>query len=111
MIDLTPVLDYIVEIAAAVLTAAGVYLARKLGKRFDWFDADDAADTVDRYVSMGIDAVRGWLGEEIDASDNESVNQIVQWVVDHAPKAMKAANLSADDIRNMVKSYLYDGSD
>ena len=111
MIEIGPFYDYIFEIAAAVLTAAGVYLARKIGKRLDWFDADDAADTVERYVSMGIDAVRGWLGEEIDVSDNESVEQIVQWVVDHAPKAMKAANLSADDVRNMVKSYLNNGSD
>ena len=111
MIEIGPIYDYIVEIAAAVLTAAGVYVARKIGKRFDWFDSDDAADTVDRYVSMGIDAVRGWLGEEIDVSDNESVEQIVQWVVDHAPKAMKTAGLSADDVRNMVKSYLQDGND
>ena len=110
MIEIGPFYDYILEIAAAVLTAAGVYVARKIGKRFDWLDADDAADTVERYVSMGIDAVRGWLGEEIDASDNESVNQIVQWVVDRAPKAMEAAGLSADDIRNMTKSYLNNGN-
>ena len=111
MIELSPFYDYILEIAAAVLTAAGVYVARKIGKRFDWLDSDDAADTVERYVGMGVDVARGWLGEEIDVSDNESVNQIVQWVVDHAPKAMKAAGLSDDDIRHMVKSYLNDGSD
>lgn len=108
MVEMTAFYDYLFGLLGSVLTAAAVYGVRKLAKRVDWLDAGDASDTVEVYIDKGIRVVRGWLGEEIDVSDREAVNQVVQWVLDHAPEAMQAAGLNAADVEALVREYLND---
>lgn len=108
MIDFGPFIDELFALLGAVLTSVAVYYARKAGKRYDWLDADDAAETVETYIDKGLRVIRGQLDDKHDISDDETINKVVQWVSDHAPKALEKAELTPDDVRGMVRDWLRD---
>lgn len=109
MIDLTPVLSYVAEIAVAALATVGVYLAKRMADHIGMELEDGAASTVERYIEMAVDAVVARIETERDVTDNATVREIVQWVSGHAPKSMRRAGLAADDIEGMVRRRLTDG--
>lgn len=106
MIDLSPLLTYLVEIATAALATAGAYFVHQFAKRIGMDLDDGAADTVERYIGMAVDAVAGRIDPQRNLTDNDSIAEIVDWIAEHAPKALKRANLDAESIEGMVRQRL-----
>lgn len=109
MIDFTPILNYVAEIAIAVLTPVILYLVKRAADRIGMEIGDGAAATVERYVEFGIEAIADRVTANQSVTDNSTVESMVQWVSDHAPKAMRESGLSASDVRSLIRRRLADG--
>lgn len=106
--DITPVLDYLVEIVVAIATPLAMYLIKGISDSVGFKLADDSVETVERYIELGAEAVAGRLPDNVEISSNENVSEIVQWVARKAPKALKKAGLDSNDVRSMITKRLRD---
>lgn len=105
MIELSPLMGYLIEVIAAVLGAVAVYLIKRVADRIGFEIADRNFDTVEQFIHTGVDAALTRY-DEVKLTDNDRIREIVQWIVKRTPNAMKSAGFDADDIEDMVRSAL-----
>lgn len=105
MIELSPLMGYIIEIIAAVLGAVVIYYIKRVADRIGFEIAERSFDTVENFVHTAVDWALSRY-DHVDIGDNERIAEIAQWVVKRTPKAMKAAGFDAADVEDMVRELL-----
>lgn len=108
MIDLTELYLYIFGLVAAGITAVVGVGLKYLKDKFNFELSDRGNRILNEYLDKGYQIMREKLidNAEVDAPLSEKQAEMAQWVVDHAPKAMKWAGMNKDDVRRMVNRRL-----
>lgn len=106
--DFTPVLDYGIELLAAVLVAIAGFAYRKLAARVDWLDELDADEVVDDYVARAVDygkkKARAYADKknEVDLGQPDIVEDMVSYVIARAPGALKKTGFTKSRVRELI---------
>lgn len=106
-IALSPIMNYIIEIAFTVLIVFGTWLAKVLVNKFD---LQNYLPFIDRAISDGLNNARKELKKKykdekitIDM-ENEMIETALTYVKDYAPKAIKKTGFNLDQIKQEVGS-------
>jgi len=78
---------------AAIVSPFLIYALKKLGDYLGVIEYQGCEETVIKYIHLGIDIIQDQEGEATE-------EPVTQWVLSHAPKAVKKAELNVDDVRS-----------
>ena len=89
----------IVVTVAAIVSPFLIYTLKKLGDYLGVMEYTGSEDIVLKYIDLGIDILKDQKGEATE-------EPVTQWVLSHAPKAVKKAELNVEDVRSLVRRKL-----
>jgi len=111
--DFTEPLFYVISVLSTVAVSTLIMFYNKLAKRYDWLDEISSDDIVNEYIMKGVMYAKSRLnelaeehGKDVDIHSSEATQEILQYVVDNAPKALKKVGFSEDYLLKLIKSYL-----
>jgi len=102
-------LFYVVSIVSASLIVILKMFYNRMRDRFDWLDEIASDDVVNEYIVKGVMCVKARLleeGEKVDISSFAFVEEVLQYVVFNAPKALKKVGFTDDYLKKLIKAYL-----